>query len=375
MKQFRIPESCSFCAAPFYDGNFSNVIARSFDHLESNSNAYPVLMDFSLENTCNLACIMCDASLSSTIQKARMVEHSKEKYIYDDEFIKQLDEFIPYLKHAVFTGGEPFLINAYYRIWNRFIEINPEIIINITTNGTVFNERIESLLKKGRFNITVSIDSLVPETYSAIRKGADLNITMQNIHRFAEICEIRGTVFTITVCPMIINMRDIPQIVETCNLQGWYFNFNTVLKPWKQALWSLDDSSLSELIACYKSIEFTQTNTDQANKNISFFTSLIALLENWQVRMRERIRTLVSPQEISALRMQIIELLRKKLTVGLSENDHKITQVAMGIPDVLVNPRFLNYLNSMSDKMIINEFRENDAETISDHFCIIAFNL
>jgi hypothetical protein len=69
MLKYSIPSSCNFCSSAFYLENFTNVNALSFDYLEHNEAGYPTLMDFSLENSCNLSCIMCDASLSSSIQK------------------------------------------------------------------------------------------------------------------------------------------------------------------------------------------------------------------------------------------------------------------------------------------------------------------
>ncbi len=168
MKDYDIPDSCNFCASPFYSQDYKNVNALEFDYLEPNDNGFPALMDFSLDNTCNLACIMCDASLSSSIQmKKEPKEKCFETFSYDEDFVSQLEEFIPYLKFAVFTGGEPFLIKSYYSIWDKMIELNKDIIIN--------NARTPELGKARRILMEV-MDSAIKagDPVDSIRKGIKL---------------------------------------------------------------------------------------------------------------------------------------------------------------------------------------------------------
>ena len=55
---------------------------------------YPRVLEFELSNRCNLACIMCSERVSSSIAKQKD-ESYKHQEIYDEEFVNQLDEFIP----------------------------------------------------------------------------------------------------------------------------------------------------------------------------------------------------------------------------------------------------------------------------------------
>ncbi|MEM7396666.1 MAG: SPASM domain-containing protein, partial [Verrucomicrobiota bacterium] len=69
--------------------------------------AYPLGMEFSLSNTCNLECVMCSGALSSSIRQNRD-KLPPIPNVYDDAFVEQLEDFIPSLIIAKFYGGEPF---------------------------------------------------------------------------------------------------------------------------------------------------------------------------------------------------------------------------------------------------------------------------
>ena len=371
---YQIPQSCNFCAMPFYAKDFSIVNALSFDYIQPNKNGYPVMMDFSLENTCNLACIMCDASLSSKIQQQKRTKPKAKSYCYDENFVEQIVEFIPHLKYSVFTGGEPFLINIYFQIWQKIIELNPETIINVVTNGTVLNQRVLDFVDNANVNVTVSIDSFNPDTYGKIRIGAKLDDTLRNVDKFAEICCSKNTRFTITVCPMIINAFEIPEIVNKCNEQNWGFSYNTVIKPWNQALWSLEIFKIREIIEYYKSFDIYEKDELSINNKANFYT-LISLLENWLNRVSILNSKCQSSKELIKMRNKLNKLLQQKLSKSTIDYSQKIKMLIDGIPDLLIRKQLISYVDKLSASMITNEFLDNDEDTIIDHFCIVAFNL
>ncbi len=374
MIKYDIPESCQFCGIPYFNKDYYNVNALSFDYLEPNKNGYPVLLDFSLENTCNLACIMCDASLSSKIQAQKNFKPKSKNFSYDVNFLEQLVEFFPFVKHTIFTGGEPFLVNIYYDIWDKMFEINPDIIINITTNGTIYNQRIKNLLEKSKVNITVSMDSFNSDTYEKIRVGAKFDETWNNVQQFSEQCKKKNRIFTITICPMIINAFEIPDIVNKCNSEQWNFNFNIVLKPWQQALWALSPEKIQEIINYYKSYEF-EINSEITKSNTFRFKNLINLLEFWSLRLVEMNENIKTDSEIVEIRVQMVNLISQILGEVNEDIFSKIKEVVFQIPELLLSDKLLKHLEKMSKLMIINEFQENDVDTIVDHLCIIAFNL
>ncbi len=64
---------CDFCEWQVREGNEAILFARQFDELRPDDRRprWPRQMEFSLTNTCNLACVMCNGDWSSTIRAKR----------------------------------------------------------------------------------------------------------------------------------------------------------------------------------------------------------------------------------------------------------------------------------------------------------------
>ncbi|MCO5260555.1 MAG: SPASM domain-containing protein [Crocinitomicaceae bacterium] len=94
--------------------------AFQYDYLKEQKQYknYPTMFDFELGSSCNFECIMCSGEYSSAIRKNR--ENKKPYYSpyeeFSGQFIEQLVPFIPHLTEMRFLGGEPFLMNIYYKI-------------------------------------------------------------------------------------------------------------------------------------------------------------------------------------------------------------------------------------------------------------------
>lgn len=267
---------CQHCHKLIEAGNFEGTEARLYDNLKDQG-VIPSEIVFELDNTCNLACKMCHEGFSSTIAREKGVE--KIVPPYDDEFLNQLREFIPTLKVAKFLGGEPFLINIYYKIWDLILELNPKCKIHLQTNGTVFNDKIKSYLERGNFYIGVSVDSLQKEVFESIRCHAEYETVMANIMKFAAIAKRKHTYVNISVCPMVQNGKEIPEMVDLCNRNGLFIYFNTVYTE-GFALSGADEDTLLSLQKFYRDYRF-QRKGIIAKRNIKFFDNLTSNLEAW----------------------------------------------------------------------------------------------
>jgi len=216
---------CDFCLDSIETGAISSALLNYYDefHKDINKDGSPSVFTFEINNICNLECIMCGGNWSSAIRQNREGIPAL-KSPYDDAFVKQVRDYIPSLKTMNFLGGEPFLIPLYFHIWEDIAEINKEIRVNITSNGTILNEKakyvIHNLLN---CRISLSIDSLDPKNYEYIRKNASFNILMQNIEWLLE----EKKLVSLSVCPMIQNWHDIPDIIRFCenNNLDIYFNY------------------------------------------------------------------------------------------------------------------------------------------------------
>ncbi len=245
LQEKNLSYSCSTCLKNIRSGNHVSALARLHDHPYA-LGEYPSVMEFELSNRCNLECVMCKGELSSTIRKNRegLTPMSSP---YDSDFVHQLEEFMPHLKEAKFLGGEPFLIDIYYEIWQRMVEINPGIRVTVTTNATVLNKRVKDVLERMRFNIIVSIDSFDAHTYASIRHRGDLEKVMPNFLWLRKYAEESDTYFQVSVNPLRKNWHELHRTLETCNRHNAHLWFNTVIYPHAEALWAMSPDELAEV--------------------------------------------------------------------------------------------------------------------------------
>ena len=207
---------------------------------------YPSLMELELSNQCNLECVMCSGVLSSGIRKNRD-KLPPLPQIYDDSFREQLREFIPHLHELRFNGGEPFAQKIVLDICEDVAELNPGLKVNIATNGTVYNKRVQQILDMCNIHINISIDSLIPERYAEIRINGDLNILMKNFDIFNKYCKDGDRDLCIMVNPMRQNWDEMVEFAKWTDKHHVKLWYNTIRYPEHCAIWNLPTDELKEI--------------------------------------------------------------------------------------------------------------------------------
>jgi MoaA/NifB/PqqE/SkfB family radical SAM enzyme len=249
LRRNELPDCCWKCADQLRAHNYEGLLATTFDGFVTAravsklkravglapEKVYPVCLEFELSNKCNLECSMCSGFCSSSI-RANRENLPALPQLYDSRFVDQLRPFIPHLKQARFFGGEPFLIDLYYEIWELFIEFNPSCEIFITSNGTVFTPKVQRVLERLNCRITVSVDSIDKQQYESIRRNAKLETTLANVEKFRAVNERLGRQMTLNVCPMVSNWSGIPDIIAWANAGGIHVFFTTVTYPENESL-------------------------------------------------------------------------------------------------------------------------------------------
>jgi len=316
MKDFNDQLGCSKCTRMIEESNFESVLIKHFDEYAEltlnekknqwwryksqnklanriEKNLLPVVFEFEISNNCNLECIMCGGNWSSAIRKNRE-GLPVIKSPFDEAFVQQVSKYLPTLKRANFLGGEPFLISLYYSIWESIIEINPSIDVAITSNGTVLNTRAKKIINNlPNCRITLSIDSLNKTTWENIRRNGNFETLLENLQWLRN----SGKLKSFSVCPMIQNWEEIPEIAQYCQDNALDIYFNIVYGPLgerKKGIHLIDESSLStntllipetsmskmdraellKVIRFYKTYHFRDRIQDQLD-------NLIRQLENW----------------------------------------------------------------------------------------------
>lgn len=173
--------------------------------------AGPASITFALSNRCNLACVMCTPELSSTLRHAAGLSPIANPY--DDAFFDDLVPFLPGLSYAKFLGGEPFLIPEHHRVWDLMAEVGGPPRLQVTTNGSIWNQRVEQTLDRFAVDVTVSIDGATAATYEAIRGGGDFATVRANLERFRAACDAKGTELRLCFCLMTNNWHELPRFL------------------------------------------------------------------------------------------------------------------------------------------------------------------
>lgn len=245
-------------------------------------NEYPSLIELELSNQCNLECVMCSGELSSGIRKNRD-KLPPLPQVYTDKFIKEMEEFVPHLTELRFNGGEPFAQKIVLDICDMVAEINPGLKINMATNGTVYNKRVEKILKQNNIHINISIDSLDYQRYSEIRINGNLHDVFKNLEIYKKYCAEKKEL-SIMVNPMRNNwfeMIDFVKFADKHEVNLWY---NTILYPKELAIWNLPTKTLKEIYndLSKKLEEYKQTSSTGRKYNIHVAEHLVYnQIRNW----------------------------------------------------------------------------------------------
>lgn len=289
---------CRSCKEQLYAHNFQgskivpydkyaqkrNVIT-SFFKGNKNTVEWPKVFEFEISNICNLECIMCNGYFSSAIRKNRE-KLPKLHSPYDERFIEQLKPFLPHLTDVKFLGGEPFLIELYYKIWDELINQKHKGKIYITTNGTVLTPKAKSYLERMDASLIISIDSLEKNNVERIRKNAKYETLIENINWFIAYSRKRKNYLTFAVCPMVSNYHELVNIVRFCNSNEILIHFNTVWYPENETLKNLSQGQVNRLLDDFSQVSFANTLIGKHNQNK--VKDLISHLQYWQKENIER---------------------------------------------------------------------------------------
>jgi MoaA/NifB/PqqE/SkfB family radical SAM enzyme len=341
---------CNVCESQLRAYNFEGAKNKLYDRYSTGKNEYPIYMEFELDNICNLSCMMCSELFSSSISHG--VRKTKGNP-YTNAFADELDEFIPYLKEAKFYGGEPFLIDIYYKIWERMLKLNPSINILIQTNGTILNQKIKNILEQGHFSINVSIDAIDRQKYLAIRQNSDYENVMANIEYFNKYCKHHGTHFGIIPTPMRINWDQLPFLIKFANQLEAPVYFNTLITPLEYALWNLHPEELTKIIDNLSCENFQQNNAIEKN-NKKHFDSFLKQLHSWRTSNSNspNKKTVIQKQQIEAAKTNFYSKLNLNLAAGKQE---LLTNVSRRIIQLFSDDPFYESVYLILDEIPVEE--------------------
>lgn len=131
------------------------------DHPEAPISA-PVAYDLRLNNTCNLACVMCGPEYSSLHHAlSQSDQHMPD---HTDDLIREIMANQAHTQHLQIAGGEPFLMPGVERLITAMAESghSEHCDLEITTNGTHIKQQwLQAVLPRFRScELSVSCDAV-----------------------------------------------------------------------------------------------------------------------------------------------------------------------------------------------------------------------
>jgi MoaA/NifB/PqqE/SkfB family radical SAM enzyme len=249
VSEYDFSQGCSYCEWQIGSRNFVNLAIAKWDKLPVGSSEpeWPLQMEFSISNTCNLECVMCNGMASSAI-RAHREKLPPLANPYSDGFFDELRLFLPHLKAAKFLGGEPFLQEQCYRIWEMLIEDGVQLSCHVTTNGTIFNARVERVLDRLPVGISISLDGFTKETIEAVRVNARYEVLLANVARFQQYARARRTSFGLTFCLMRQNWRELGEFCLYADDLGCDVFVNSVRRPPELSVFTLPLADLKQIV-------------------------------------------------------------------------------------------------------------------------------
>jgi molybdenum cofactor biosynthesis enzyme MoaA len=314
LEDYNPPAGCQFCVDEINNGSFYSAGCKKYDYLASSVSEYPSMMEFQISNLCNLECLMCSGEYSSLIRKNRECGQPYPNP-YNQQFADEIASFLPHLKYASFTGGEPFLNDLYYNIWSRVPEINPDLKITISTNGTILNDKVNQVLKNCHAELTISIDSLEKATYEKIRKNASFEEVMSNIEYFLSFSKDNNRILSVKYVVMRENIRHIPKLFSYFHDQSVQIYPKLAWVPFEQSLRYAEPEELLDHINFLSSYEFTR-GSQIKDFNIERYRETINTLESWRNERLMNTEDFLSGLSNDALQIRLLKTVNSAI-----END------------------------------------------------------
>lgn len=194
--------------------------------------------DLKINNTCNLACRMCNPHSSSTFQKnvnsntsenwaPIFREGANSKMWFRDENIHTILDKIIHAKRIKFTGGEPFLIPQIKTILQHLIDNkkSKNITLSFVTNGTQpMNKWLELFRQFKNVIISISVDA-IEDRFEYIRAGAKWNQVKEHIE-YLSTNKQDNVDIQISILPSVLNYNNIDDVVDWCNSLGLTYDIS-----------------------------------------------------------------------------------------------------------------------------------------------------
>lgn len=188
---------------------YANFLLSVYSYLRSSFSGspkvvgMPVFIGVELTNNCNLNCPECSSG-SGQMQRER-------GFMDIGLFNKILNELGPYIFNInLYFQGEPMLHPSFFS----FLEKARNIHTIVSTNGHFLSvENAEKIVKSGLNQLTISLDGLDQESYSAYRVGGCVDTVIKGIENISDAKEKFDSSLKVVI-QLLVNRLNEPQIAQ-----------------------------------------------------------------------------------------------------------------------------------------------------------------
>lgn len=249
LADYRFENGCEFCEWMIQGGDHQGATANAFESysVETQTPQFPKRLEFAMSNTCNFACIQCCGDWSSTIRAHRERLPALPRY-YGDSFFEDLREYLPHVEQIKFSGGEPFLAQENYRVWDMLIEDGLKPRCHVLTNGSQWNNKVERVLDGLDFAVAISLDAITSkDAFDKIRINGKFDDVITNFHRFRKYTRERGKVMGISFSWMRQNWSELGPMLAFADEHDTEVHVIRVIDPPQFSLFSLPVNELKQI--------------------------------------------------------------------------------------------------------------------------------
>jgi sulfatase maturation enzyme AslB (radical SAM superfamily) len=303
----------------------------SNDH-DGASTYQPVDLQIDLGNVCNSACIMCNPSFSSRLQSDYKKLHRINPDLFShpvtytswtrdpallDKFVQELST-IPNIRYIHFLGGETLYDESFYIICDRLIELglSKDIIVGTTTNGTIYDHRIERLIGSFKeFHLGVSIESVTPLN-DYIRYPSRVELVLSNLQKFLDLRPLTGLNVSLRITPNIFTIGQIDSLFEYMIEKQVTAESCGILKsPDCLRMELLPDDLRSNIITRLSSLVDQHQLTQTSQVNIRRSDLVPEVTANLIIEYLTFLKTYETPADITESRQRLVPFLKSFETI------------------------------------------------------------
>lgn len=284
MRQYILDDdNCLHCIRQCEAGPSSHVFAvEQFDHWahDDPQPLFPKRLIFRLNNTCNLACVMCDGDTSSRIRKERD-RLPIAPSAYGERFFQDMELILPHVEHVEFYGGEPFLVREHGRIFDIMEKVQATCSIYINTNAVSLTAKARERLETLNFTtIAISMDAVSSEVHEKVRLGLRSDVFFRNVDYLLALRQQRNLCVMLNVTEHRKNWFELPNVFRFAEERQLPLHINTCIHPHNVTLYTLPEAQLAYVLDFLERQRVSLIRDFNRPMNLGSYDFLLSLIQS-----------------------------------------------------------------------------------------------